>query len=202
MAIAALSTAGFSQYIALTSNVGASQQAWQSLQQNLAAGNLSAAQSAFNTYQQLNQNSTSTSSNSQLASDMTALGNALGSGNLSDAQQAFATVQNDLKSQPSIAVQSAESAVAQTVDEVDELLGFADAGSASSTPVDPTTAILDSAYGLDTSSSATDPDLALLEANYGSGTGSTPASAADSSSSSTVPSAGNAGSSASVNVYA
>lgn len=36
MAIAALSTAGFSQYLALTSNVGGAAQAWQSLEQNLA----------------------------------------------------------------------------------------------------------------------------------------------------------------------
>jgi hypothetical protein len=199
MAIAALSTAGFSQYITLTSNVGASQQAWQSLEQNLAAGNLSAAESAFNAYQQLNRNSPADGSGSQLASDMTALGSALSSGNLSDAQQAFATVQNNLKGQPPIAVQSAESAVAQTVDDVDELLGFADAGSAPATPTDPATSILDSAYGLNPSSSATDPDLALLEANYGS---AATASATGSSSASAAPSAGNAGSGASVNVYA
>ena len=203
MAIAALSTAGFSQYIALTSNVGGAQQAWQSLQQNLAAGNLSAAQTAFNSYQKLSQNSASSNSgsNSQLSSDMTALGNALSAGNLSDAQQAFVTVQNDLKSQPPIAVQNAESAVAQTVDEVDELLNFPDAGTSPSTTADPTTTILDSAYGLDPSSSATDPDLALLEANYGS-TATAATDGSSSSSSTAAPSAGNAGSGASVNVYA
>jgi hypothetical protein len=201
MAIAALSTAGFSQYVALTSNVGAAQQAWQSLEQNLAAGNLSGAQTAFNAYQQVNANSAAGNANSKapLASDMTALGNALNSGSLSDAQQAFATVQNDLKSQPSNAVQNAESAVTQTVDDVDELLGFSDAYSASSTPTDPTTAILDSAYGLASPSTATDPDLALLEANYGAA--ATTASAGSSSTSAT-PSAGNAGSGASVSVYA
>jgi hypothetical protein len=56
MAIAALSNAGFSQFVAASSNVSASQQALQTLQQSLAAGNLSAAQTAFNTYQSLNQN--------------------------------------------------------------------------------------------------------------------------------------------------
>ncbi len=39
MAIAALSTAGFSQYSALISRVGAAQQAWQPLEQSLGAGN-------------------------------------------------------------------------------------------------------------------------------------------------------------------
>jgi hypothetical protein len=205
MAIAALSTAGFSQYLALTSNVGASQQAWQSLQQSLASGNLTAAQTAFNSYQQLNQNlsgsSTSSQANSQFATDMTALGKAIGSGDLTTAQQAFTTVQNDLKSQPSPAVQSAESAVAQTVDEVDELLGFNNSASTSTASADPTTSILDSAYGLGNLSSATDPGLALLEANYGAGSSANSSSTAGASSS---PSAatGNSGSAASVNVYA
>jgi hypothetical protein len=201
MAIAALSTAGFSQYIALTSNVGASAQAWQSLQQSLAAGNLSAAQSAFNTYQKVSQNgvSSSSNSNSQLANDIKALGSALGSGNLSDSQQAFATVQSDLKGQPPMAVQSAESAVAQTVNEVDALLSFPDAGNTLTTAVDPAVAILDSAYGLTSSSNTTDPDLALLEAHYGA---SATAGASGNSASSAAPNVGNAGSGATVNAYA
>jgi hypothetical protein len=201
MAIAALSTAGFSQYLALTSNVGASQQAWQSLQQSLASGNLTAAQAAFNTYQQLNQNLTGSSASSQFATDMTALGKAIGSGSVTAAQQAFTTVQNDLKTQPSPAVQSAETAVAQTVDEVDELLGYSNSAGTSATSTDPTTTILDSAYGLSTSSTAADPDLALLEANYGAGS-SANSSASSSTSSGTPASAGNSGSAASVNVYA
>jgi hypothetical protein len=198
MAIAALSTAGFSQYLALTSNVGASQQAWQSLQQSLAAGNLTTAQTAFNTYQQLNQNLTGSSASSQFATDMTALGKAISSGDVASAQQAFSTIQNDLKNQPPPAVQSAESAVAQTVDEVDELLGFNNSASTSTAPADPTTAILDSAYGLSSSSSATDPTLALLEAKYGTGSAANSSTSAGGSSNST----GNSGSAASVNVYA
>src|SRR5580692_6330323 len=167
MAIAALSTAGFSQYLALTSNVGASQQAWQSLQQGLASGNLTAAQTAFNSYQKLNSSLTGSGVSSQFATDMTALGKAIGSGAATSAQQAFATVQNDLKGAPSPAVQSAESAVAQTVNEVDELLGVENPASSSTTSVDPATSILDSAYGLSTSAITTDPTVALLESRYG-----------------------------------
>ena len=51
MATAALSIAGFSAYVASSSNISASQQAFQSLQQALASGNLSAAQTAFTKYQ-------------------------------------------------------------------------------------------------------------------------------------------------------
>ncbi|MGD0903280.1 MAG: hypothetical protein ABR924_10110 [Terracidiphilus sp.] len=217
MAVAALSTAGFSQYIAASSNLSASQQAWQSLEQSLALGNLTAAQSAFNTYNQLNQSSSTasgsgSSSSSQLATDMTALGSAIGSGDLSTAQSAFATVQNDLKTTPSQAMANAESAVAQTVQWVDDLLSLSDSSNSSSTPTDPATAILDSAYGMNPSSNTTDPTVALLESKYGDGNGSTgsasssgasaSASSGDSGSAPSVVSAGNAGSAASVNVYA
>jgi hypothetical protein len=217
MAIAALSTAGFSQYVASTSNVTKSQQAWQSLQQSLASGNLTAAQSAFNTYQQLNQSSStasgsSSSSSSQLSTDMTALGGAIGSGDLSTAQSAIAKVQNDLKTTPSQAVTNAESAVAQTVQWVDDLLSVSDSSSSSSAPANPTTAILDSAYGLNPSSTTTDPTFALLESKYDAGSESTGSTGSASSVSSTgssgsdqsssIASSGNAGSGASVNVYA
>ena len=216
MTVAALSTAGFSQYIAASSNVSEAQQAWQSLQQSLAQGNLSAAASAFKTYNQLNPAPASSgSSPSQLTTDMTALGTAISSGNLSTAQSAFATVQSDLKTTPSQAITNAESAVAQTVQWVDDLLSLSDSSnSSSSTPVDPTSSILDSAYGLNTSSSTTDPTLALLESKYGDGSSastsgasssSTAADIADASSTASAPqavSSGNYGSSASVNVYA
>ncbi|MGA3264238.1 MAG: hypothetical protein ABSC47_09360 [Terracidiphilus sp.] len=169
MPIAALSTAGFSQYIAASSDLSASRQAWQSLQQNLASGNMTAAQSAFKSYRQLNpvqtSSSSSSSSGSQLSTDMTALGSAIGSGDLSTARQAFATVQGDLKATPSQAVTNAESAVAQTVQWVDDLLNLSDASSTSPPPVDPASAILDSAYGLDSSSNSTNPMIALLKAN-------------------------------------
>ena len=205
MAIAALSTAGFSQYVALSSNVGASQQAWQSLQQSLAAGNLVAAQTSFKTYQQLSQNLTgagsSSSSDSQLATDMTALGTAIGSGNLTTAQQAFATVQNDLKNTPSQAIANAESAVAQTVGWVDDLLNFGDTRSSNSASADPAVAILSSAYGLSSSSNTTDPTVALLESKYGDEASGENTTANDTSSSAPL-SSGNAGSAGSVNIYA
>jgi hypothetical protein len=216
MSVAALSTAGFSQYISATSNVGASQQAFQALQQSLASGNLSAAQSAFNTYNQLNKSTApaGSSSGSQLSTDMAALGTALGSGNLTTAQSAFATVESDLKSSPSQAVTNAESAVTQTVQWVDDLLSLSSSISASAAPVDPTTAILNAAYGQNASSTgtgsatSTDPTTSILDSAYGngssSGTGSTAASSTSSASATpaSAASSGNSGSAASVNVYA
>jgi hypothetical protein len=226
MTVAALSTAGFSQYIAASSNVSASQNAWQSLTQSLAQGNLSAAANAFKTYNQLNSAQTSTSgssstASSQLSKDMAALGSAISSGNLSTAQSALATVESDQKSTPSQAITNAESAAAQTVQWVDDLLSLSDSSnsSTSATTIDSATAMLDSAYGLNSSSSTTNPMVALLESKYGDGStasasstsssgaadASTAASTADSSSTVSAPSAvssGNAGSSASVNVYA
>jgi ribosomal protein S20 len=216
MAIAALSTAGFSQYVAASSNVPASQQAWQSLQQSMASGNLSSAQTAFNTYNQLNQNTSSaadgstTSPSSQLSTDMTALGSAISSGNLSTAQSAFTTVQNDLKSAPSQSVTNAETAVNQTVQWVDDLLNLSGSDNFQSAPVDPTTSILDSAYGLNSTPASTDPTASILNSAYGANSpGSTNATAPAasnpdaSSAAAPVPLAnGNAGSAASVNVYA
>ena len=222
MSVAALSTAGFSQYISASSNVSASQQAFQSLEQSLASGNLTAAQSAFNAYQQLNQSSTagsgssstsgstSTSSStgaSQFSTDLTALGTAIGSGNLTNAQSAFATVQSDLKATPSQAITNAETAVAQTVQWVDDLLSLSSTNSQPTAPVDPTTAMLDSAYGLNTSASSTDPTTSILDNAYGDGssgstTGTSSSSANASTPTSAAPGSGNTGSAASVNAYA
>lgn len=210
MTVAALSTAGFSQYIAASSNVAGSQQAWQSLEQSLAQGNLTAAESAFNTYSKLNPASasstgSSSSASSQLSTDMAALGSALSSGNLSSAQSAFATVQSDLKTTPSQAVTNAESAAAQTVQWVDDLLSLSDVnGAPSAPPVDPAIAMLDSAYGLNSSSSTTNPMVALLESKYGdeSASSSGTTGASSSASAPSAVSSGNAGSGASVNAYA
>jgi cellulose 1,4-beta-cellobiosidase len=217
MTVAALSTAGFSQYIASSSNVSGSQKAWQSLEQSLAQGNLTAAQSAFNAYIQLNPAQTSSSgsgssASSQLSTDMAALGSAIGSGNLSSAQSAFATVESDLKTTPPQAVANAESAAAQTVQWVDDLLSLSNSSNStfSSTPVNPTTDLLDSAYGLNSSSSTTNPFVTLLESKYGEGSAASTSSAASSStagagstaSAPSIVSSGNAGSGASVNAYA
>ena len=203
MAVAALSTAGFNQYIAASSNVTASNQALQTLQQSLASGNLTAAQSAFNTYQQLNQSTTS--ANSQLGTDWKALGSAISSGNLNTAQSAFATVQSDLKSSPSQSIANAENAVAQTVQWVDDLLNLSTSnGDDTTTSTDPTTAILDAAYDQNAGSNSTDPTTSILDSAYGSSTtGSTSSTTASTAPTAPTPaSAGNLGSSASVNVYA
>lgn len=219
MTVAALSTAGLSQYVSASSNVAASQQAFQSLQQSLAAGNLGGAQTAFNTYRQLNQNLTgagSSSSTSQFSTDLSALGSAIGSGNLSTAQQAFATLQSELQTSPSQAVTNAETAVTQTVQWVDDLLNLSSSNTYDNAPVDPTTAILDSAYGLNsaTNGNGTDPTTSILDSAYGAatGTGSTasasqtadnPSSSANSTPAAPAPAtSGNAGSAASVNAYA
>src|ERR1035437_4386832 len=205
MAVAALSTAGFSQYISASSNVQKSQTAWQTLQQSLASGNMTAAQSAFNTYQQLNQYSTgsSSASGSQLSSDLTALGSALGSGNLATAQSAFATVQGDLKNTPSQAMATANAAVPQTVLWVDDLLSLGSSSGSSSastsSSIDPAYAILASSMGVDSSQASADPTYALLESKYGADASATGTSSAAGSA---VASSGNAGSSSSVNAYA
>jgi len=198
MAVAALSTAGFTPYILSSSNVGKSQQALQALQQSLTAGNLSAAQTAFTNYQSAT--SGSTTANSQLTTDLTTLGSALSSGSLSGAQSAFATVQSDLKSAPSQAVVNAQAAVAQSVQQVDELLNFPDSGSSAASSPDTATAILDSVYGLNSSSNSTDPTTALLESKYGAATTGT--SSAGTPAAPSIAPSGNSGSSASVNLYA
>jgi hypothetical protein len=209
MTVAALSSAGFSQYISATSNVSASQQAWQSLQQSLAEGNLTAAQSAFKTYNRLNpapattsSSTSSTSDPSQLTTDMTGLGSALSSGNLSTARSAFATVQGDLKTTPSQAIANAESAAAQTVQWIDDLLSLFNltGSTAAQTTADPYTSMLASAYGLNYDSNTINPMVALLESKYGYGSTANANTAA--STISPISSIGNAGSNASVNAYA
>jgi hypothetical protein len=174
MAIGALSAGGLSQYVLASSNLTQTQQAWQTLQQSLAAGNLSAAQTAFSNYQQLTKNLTnisgSSSASTQLTTDMTALGTALSSGDLATAQSAFATVQNDLKSTPSQAMANANAAMAQVEGWVNNLLDSAEPSSSST--ADPTTALLQSALSPDSQSTSTDPGTAALESAYG-GTGST-----------------------------
>jgi cell wall integrity and stress response component len=203
MSIAALSTAGFDQFISASSQLSASQQAFQTLQQSLSSGNLSAAQAAFNTYNHLNQSagsistsSSSSSSTSKFSTDLAALGTAIGSGSVTSAQSAFTTLQGDLKTTPSQTITNAEAAVAQSVQWVDDLLNLS-GSSTTSTTTDPASTILDSAYGLSSSSSTTDPTTSLLESAYGntgSSTGATTATTAEST--------GNAGNSASVNAYA
>jgi ribosomal protein S20 len=62
------------------------------------------------------------SSSSQLSTDLTALGSALSSGDLSTAQSAFATVQSDLKNAASPSRVVEENAASQSVQLVEGLL--------------------------------------------------------------------------------
>lgn len=126
MTVGSISAAGLSQDVLLAGNPS-QQQALQALQNNLASGDLNGAQSAFQTLQNVLQNSATASgsgfsSNSQLTSDLTALGSALSSGDLSTSQAAFATVLGDLKNLASPAQTNEANAASQSVQLVEELL--------------------------------------------------------------------------------
>lgn len=117
------------------------QQAWKELAASLKSGDLSGAQSAFNTITQLQQKIPSQfgnpPGNSQFSSDFQALGNALNSGNLSDAQQAFAALQNDMKSAaPPAAVGSTTSS--STDSEIIQLLQELESSSGNSSSTNTT----------------------------------------------------------------
>src|SRR5579863_2161677 len=101
MTIGSISAAGLGQDV-LSSGNSSQQQALEALQSSLESSDLNGAQSAFQTLQNVLQNSatangTSLLSNPQLSTDLTSLGSALSSGNLSGAQSAFATFLGDLK---------------------------------------------------------------------------------------------------------
>ena len=144
MAIGALTAGGLSQYVLDSSNLSQTQQVWQTLQQSLATGNLSAAQTAFNSYQQLTQNLTKISGSSSASAQLTA----------------------DMKSAPSQSMANATAAMAQVEGWVNDLLDSANPSS-SSTSSDPTSALLQSALSPDSSSSNTDPATEALDSAYG-----------------------------------
>ncbi len=154
MSITPISAAGLAQSVLTSSSSNQLQQTLQSLQDSLAAGDLSGAQSAFQTLQQLNQNVTnangSTPSNSsQLSTDLSALGSALSSEDLSTAQSAFATVQTDLNSASSPSRTLEASLASQCEQLVHGLLSTLEPSSGSPSNVsDPTTSLLDSVYGI------------------------------------------------------
>lgn len=203
MSVTGISSASLPGYGAAASNLSASQQALLALQNSLATGNLTAAQTAFNTYQQLNQptaSSTTAASSTPFATDLAALGSAISSGNLTTAQSAFATLQSGLKTSPPPTLTAALAAVQQSVQSVTSLLNFSDSNNSSSTTTDPLTSLLLTAYGQNPSSTTTDPNVALLESKYGASAFN--ANGAPVTSSSTPASSGNSGSGASVNVYA
>jgi hypothetical protein len=151
MAISPISAASLSQGVLLSGST-VQQQALQTLQNDLTSGDLNGAQSAFQALQNVLQNSataggSSLSSNSQLSTDVAALGGAISGGNLSTAQSAFATVLGDLKNSPSQAQINEVNAAAQSVQLVEELLSTVNANSAASGSSDLTTSILEGVYG-------------------------------------------------------
>jgi len=152
MAIGSISAASLSEYVLSSSNSNQLQQAFRTLQNSLASGDLNGAKAAFQTVQKLNQNSataggSSLSSSSQLSTDLTALGSALSSGDLSTAQSAFATVQSDLKNAASPSQTNETNAASQSVQLVAELLSTLNVSSSSSSNSDITNSVLERVYG-------------------------------------------------------
>jgi hypothetical protein len=153
--ISSISAVGLSQDV-FSSGYSTQQQALQALQNNLSSGNLTGARSAFQSLQSVLQNSatatgSTTSSNSQLTTDLTSLGSALSSGNLSTAQSAFATVLGDLKNSASPAQINEASAASQSVQLIADLLSSLNSSSSSSSTLsstlDLTSPLLQSVYG-------------------------------------------------------
>ena len=157
MTTGSISAASLSEYVLSSSNVTQLQQAFRTLQNSLASGDLNGAKAAFQTVQKLNQNSatasgSSLSSSSQLSTDLAALGGALrsgdlSSGDLSTAQSAFATVQGDLKNVPSPSQTNETNAASQSVQLVAELLSTLNVSSSSSSTSDITNSVLERVYG-------------------------------------------------------
>jgi hypothetical protein len=151
MSISSISAASLSQYVFQSSNSAPLKQTTQNLQNSLASGDLGGAQSAFQTLLTLYQNSATAggsalASNSQLSTDLTALGSALSSSDLSTAQSAFATLQNDLKNSPSPAQANETTAAAQSIQLVQQVLSTLNSSSASRTS-NSTNSLLESVYG-------------------------------------------------------
>ena len=152
MTTGSISAAGLSEYVLSSGNSTPLQQALQSLQNNLASGNLDGANSAFQTVQRISQLSATVSGNSQasssqLSTDLTALGGALSSGDLASAQSAFATVQSDLKNSPSPSQTIETSAPSQSAHLVQELLNTVNSMSSSTSPSDSANSVLEAVYG-------------------------------------------------------
>ena len=98
-----ISSATSSQSTSLYTNYQQSMQDFSSLKKALQSGDLSSAQSAFDSWQKDIQNNPQmqnllSSSNSQTSQDFQSLQGALQSGDLSSAQKAFAALQQDMKS--------------------------------------------------------------------------------------------------------
>lgn len=153
MSVSGISSSSLTQLLGTdgSNSMSQMQQAWKQLGQDLQSGNLSGAQSAFQTIQQLQSQATGSSGSksqgsSQLSSDMQALGQALSAGNLSAAQSAFSAVKSDMKSMHHHHHSQAASASSQSTnsqaDDIVELLGSStnSTGNSSSTTSDNQTA--------------------------------------------------------------
>jgi hypothetical protein len=150
MTISPISAVSLGESVVASSDSTQLQQSLKALQQSLALGDLSGAQSAFKTLQQVNQGLANASgggspNNSLLSNDLASLGRALGSGDLATAQSAFTSVQNDLKSaSPSLNVELNVASASEQL--VQGLLSPLDSSAASSNTAD-TTSLLDAVYG-------------------------------------------------------
>jgi hypothetical protein len=149
--INSISAGGLAQNVLSSSNSNQLRQTLQTLQNNLASGNLTSAQSAFQRLQTLFQNSATAngnglSSSSQLSTDMVVLGTALSSGDVSGSQSAFATVLGDLKLTALPSQINETTAAAQSVQLVQGILSSLNSNGSSSSSANLTNSIPQSIY--------------------------------------------------------
>jgi hypothetical protein len=150
--ISAISAGSLGDNVYATGNSNPLRQTLQTLQNTLSSGNLTGAQSAFQTLQTLFQNSATAtgsglSNSSQLATDMVTLSTAMSAGDVSGAQSAFATVLGDLKTTALPAQVNEAAAAAQSVQLVQGILGTLDSNSSgSSGNSNLTSSVLQSVY--------------------------------------------------------
>ncbi len=152
MTIGSIAAASLSQNVLASSNSKQLTQTLQTLQNSLASGDLTGAQSAFESLQKLSQNLAtarggSLTSGSQLSTDLATLGSALNSGDVSSAQSAFATLQSDLKNAASPSQTLETNVASQSQQLVQELLSSLNSSSSSSSTSDNTTSVLEKVYG-------------------------------------------------------
>jgi hypothetical protein len=149
--ISSISAGGLGQNVFSSSNSNQLRLTLQTLQNSLASGNLTGAQSAFQTLQTLFQNSATANgsglcSSSQLSTDMVVLGKALSTGDVSSAQSAFAMVLGDLKNTALPSQINEATAAAQSVQLVHGILSSLDSNGSSSSSSNLTNSLPPSIY--------------------------------------------------------
>jgi hypothetical protein len=147
MTVGSISATSLSQYVLSTNDSTQQNQLLQTLQSSLSNGDLSAAQSAFQSLQTLFQTSAAAGGSavsSQLSNDLSAIGGALSAGDLSTAQSAFTALQSYLKTS-SPALTNEASASSQAVGLVEDLLSTLNTSVVSSSGSD--LSLLQSVYG-------------------------------------------------------